>query len=62
MFLSEHFEHLFENDLLKKIHDKIPKNPEDQGDLYANSMNAINEKADSKFKFKLFTQNKIIFI
>ncbi len=59
-FLSEHFEHLFENDLLKNIHDKISSTVS-HGKLLANSLNSISKKADSEFVFKLISKVCMIF-
>jgi len=61
VFLSEHFEHLFENDLLKNIHDKIPNNPDSQAKLLVNSLNSIIEKSDIEFRFKLIFKISSIF-
>jgi len=60
-FLSEHFDHLFENDLLKNIHDRIPIDPESQGQLLANSLNTINENSDNKFRFQFIFRISTIF-
>tara|TARA_B100000315_G_C14434873_1_gene521928 strand:+ start:39 stop:623 length:585 start_codon:yes stop_codon:yes gene_type:complete len=60
-FLSDKFEHLFDNDLLKNIHNKIPKNPESQVKILVNSLNSISEKSDSEFRFQLIFRISTIF-
>ena len=60
-FLDEHFNHLFENDLLKSIHDKIPNDASSRTKLLVNSLNSIKDQCDHEFLYEFIVVVEIIF-